>query len=321
MYVFLHSGRDSPISHRTTYLGTDPQEPGSDLNSTLCCANTEYCFVNETALEVQCCELGSNCGSSCGPESYYSLVTTTITDTAASTVTTDRVAACIARACVSTRYLCPQSMGGNCCAFGQECASSGVCVESETAATMPECSSGLFNCGTDTSETRCCPTGAACTSASSSGYYCLSSISGLAATPTTTSATAEASNGNDSIALKVGLGVGIPAGISSIAVIVFAWRIRRAKRQRTRDSKPGQQQEYRKPELADDSIPIPVELDTPTPELSAQILETELPEEGIVAEIPGGASSRRPARLNVMTRNHQHAGQRRGRRATKPREA
>lgn len=108
-------------------------------------------------------------------------------------------------------------------------------------------------------------------------------------------ATAEAQSGNDSVALKVGLGVGIPGGISSIAVIVFAWRIRRAKKQRTRDSKPGQQQEYRKPELAADSIPIPAELDTLIPELPAQILEAELPEEGIVAELPGDISSERPA--------------------------
>jgi hypothetical protein len=46
-----------------------------------------------------------------------------------------------------------------------------------------------------------------------------------------------------------------------------------------------------KPELAADSIAIPVELDTCVPELSAQILEAELPEEGIVAELGTGRNS------------------------------
>lgn len=119
----------------------------------------------------------------------------------------------------------------------------------------------------------------------------MSSTSAVTGIPTTTSVIAEASSGNDSIALKVGLGVGIPGGIIIIAVIVFAWRIRRAKKRETQDSEPDQKQDYRKPELAADSIALPVELDTPAPELSAQILEAELPEEGIVAELPGEASS------------------------------
>lgn len=187
-------------------------------------------------------------------------------------------------------------MGGNCCAFGQDCASSGQCLEYGTAATLSVCTSGLFNCGIATQGNRCCPTGAACTSAPWSGYYCLSSVpAALAATPTTTPATADPSNADDSIALKVGLGVGIPGGIITIAVIVFAWRIRRAKRQRKEDSKTDQKQDYSKPELAADSKVAPVELDTCTPELSAQILEAELPEEGIMAELPGGTPSQMPA--------------------------
>lgn len=210
-------------------------------------------------------------------------------------MTTGTAAACIGRMCQSSNYLCPESLGGLCCAFGQDCASSGRCLQSETAVTMAICTSGLFNCGIDTQGARCCPTGAACTSASPSGYYCLSSISAVAAIPTSTSAPAEPSNGNDDVALKVGLGVGIPGGIISIAVIVFAWRIRRAKKQRNQNPETDQKQDYTKPELAADSVVIPVELDTCTPELPAQILEAELPEEGIIAELPGGAQSQMPA--------------------------
>lgn len=279
----------------STYTGllTNDRKPGSDINSTQCCTNTEYCMINEKTLESQCCDLGSTCGSSCGQDDFYSVVTTTLT--ASGTVTTGTAAICIGRPCQSTHYLCPESMGGNCCAFGQECGSSGQCLESGTAATMSVCTSGLFNCGIATQGTRCCPTGAACTSASSSGYYCLSSIpAALAATPTATSATTGPSNGSDSVALKVGLGVGIPGGIITVAVIVFAWRIRRGKKQRNQNSKTDEQQDYRKPELAADSKVVPVELETCVPELPAQILEAELPEEGIVAELPEGAPSQMP---------------------------
>ena len=283
------------IPSTRTGLLTNPRESGSDLNSTLCCANTEFCIVNESTLEVQCCDLGSTCGFTCVEDSYYSAVTITFTDSG--TVTTVTGGGCVARPCSSTHYLCPESLGGNCCAYGQDCASGGQCLESETAVTMSVCTSGLFNCGIDTQGARCCPTGAACTSASPSGYYCLSSISAPAAIPiatsatATTAATADPSNGNDSVALRVGLGVGIPGGIISIAVIVFAWRIRRAKKQRKQDSETNEKQGYMKPELAADSIAVPAELDTCVPELSAQILEAELPEEGTVAELGTGRNS------------------------------
>lgn len=213
-------------------------------------------------------------------------------------MTTGTAGACVKRKCSSTNYLCPESLGGYCCAFGQDCASGGQCLgylQSETAVTMALCTSGLFNCGLDSQATRCCPAGAACTSASLTGYYCLSSISTVAAIPTTTSTTAEPSNGNESVALKVGLGVGIPGGIIIIAVIVFAWRIRRAKTRRVQESQIDPKQDYRKPELAADSIVIPVELEgNCAPELPAQILEAELPEEGIVGELPGGTPSQMP---------------------------
>lgn len=284
---------DETPSTRTGLL-TNARAPGSDVNSTQCCENTEYCIVDETTLEVQCCDLGSTCGSRCDQNSFFSVLTTTGTTTG--TVTTETSSACVSRACSSTNYLCPESMGGHCCAFAQECASLGQCLQFETAVTMSVCNSGHFNCGIATQGNMCCPTGAACTSNISSGYFCLSSTpTALAATPTTTPATADPSNGDENIALKVGLGVGIPGGIITVAVIVFAWRIRRAKRQRKEDSKTDQKQDYSKPELAADSKVVPVELDTCTPELSAQILEAELPEEGIVAELPGGASPQMPA--------------------------
>lgn len=118
--------------------------------------------------------------------------------------------------------------------------------------------------------------------------------------PTTTAA--EASTESDDVALKVGLGVGIPVAVIGIAVLAFAWRVRRARKQQAASPEVQQKINYEKPELAGVPIAIPAELDTGTPELPAQILEAELSEEGIMAELPGEAtpptSAHEPKNLN-----------------------
>lgn len=281
-----------------TWMLTSSREPGSDVNSTVCCPNSAYCVVNETTFEAQCCDLGSNCGLTCPQDSYYSVLTNTITDAAASTVTTETAAACVGRQCTSTWYICPRSVGGGCCPFGSDCVNGGSCLFSETAPTMSVCTSGLFSCGQSTQESRCCPSGAVCTSASTSGYFCASSATAPPALPTTvsiimlpTETAAEASGGSDEVALKVGLGVGIPVGVTAIAVLVFAWRIRIARKQRAVSAADHQKADYEKPELAADPVVVPAELETGAPELPAQILEAELSEEGLMAELPGEEAS------------------------------
>lgn len=301
MYVYSSAACETLASIRAGKL-TSVREPGSDVNSTVCCPNSAYCVVNETTFETQCCDLGSSCGLTCPQDSYYSLLTSTITDTAARTVTTETAAACVGRLCTSTWYVCPRSVGGGCCPFGSDCVSGGSCLFSETAPTMAVCTSGLFSCGQSTQESRCCPSGAVCTSASPSGYYCASSATAPSALPTTvsvnmlpTATAAEASSGSDDVALKVGLGVGIPVGVIGVAVLVFAWRIRRARKQRAVSPETHQKADYEKPELAAVPVVVPAELDTGTPELPAQILEAELSEEGIMAELPGEATSQMSA--------------------------
>ncbi|KAI7779620.1 hypothetical protein LA080_000644 [Diaporthe eres] len=101
-----------------------------------------------------------------------------------------------------------------------------------------------------------------------------------------TATAAEASNGSDDVALEIGLGVGIPVGVIAITVLVAAWRIRRARKQRAVSSEDHQKADYEKAELAAVPVIVPAELDTGTPELPAQILEAELSEEGIMAELP-----------------------------------
>lgn len=79
---------------------------------------------------MQCCALGSTCGGSCGTDKYFSVITTTQTLTSGSVSTSvGTAAACIGRKCQSTNYLCPESMGANCCAYGQDCASSSQCLD------------------------------------------------------------------------------------------------------------------------------------------------------------------------------------------------
>lgn len=221
-----------------------------------------------------------------------------------STSTAEPVVACVGRKCTSTWYLCPESIGGGCCPFGSDCVSGGSCLFSEAAPTATACTNGQFNCGVDTQGNRCCPLGAVCTSASSSGYYCASSITAPAALPTTvsiivspTATAARAASGGDDVALKVGLGVGIPVAVISIAVLIFAWRIRVAKKHRNKNSGVDQKKDYEKPELAADPVVVPAELDVGAGELPAQILEAELPEDGIVAELPGEAEPAEPESL------------------------
>lgn len=118
---------------------------GSDINSTACCPNTDYCIVNSTTWEAKCCALGSTCGGSCSPDRY--LVNVTTTATVSSSATVETLIACAARKCVSTNYACPSSMGGNCCSYGMNCgydsdSSQGVCLATATSSSATSSATG-----------------------------------------------------------------------------------------------------------------------------------------------------------------------------------
>lgn len=205
--------------------------PGSDVNSTDCCANDEYCIVNEDNLTAQCCQLGSTCGGSCDPDQIYSVFPTTRTTSGTAAVET--VAACVGRACTSTNYLCPQSMGGECCAYGQDCASSGSCLDygatstsssllaGPTVATMipsgcssqgdSTCSVGGGNLATSTG---CCGSGYTC-AVIDSRAYCTSVQASSTAGPTPTG------SGISVVPQSRGLSAGAKAGIA-VGVVVAA---------------------------------------------------------------------------------------------------
>lgn len=142
---------------------------------------------------MQCCALGSTCGSACDTSQYLVNVTTTTTLTttptsspsaAATTTTVETLLGCAPRQCTSTNYLCPSSLGGACCAYGSDCASSGQCIgPSSTSSSSTSTASALVSpvpsgcsaqgqtlctAGPGVSGSGCCDAGYACTTYSSS---------------------------------------------------------------------------------------------------------------------------------------------------------
>lgn len=237
---------------------------GYDLDSSICCENTEYCIVEESSLAVVCCDLGSTCGSSCDQNSFYSLVTTITTsfNSVTSSQTVETVATCIERACTGKNYLCPEASGGHCCEFGTDCVSGGGCFTSSDVTSAP--------------------------TAKATGYSLTpTAVDGTGFSPMPTAA--DAPRTGDDKPLKIGLGVGIPAAVIGFVFFAFVWRVRRA-RKWSSVPKDGDQEEYRKPELSASEINPPAELETRVAELPAQILEAELSEQGIVAELPLAAA-------------------------------
>lgn len=210
-----------------TILIKSPHSPGSDVNSTQCCANTNYCIINETDLSVMCCALGSTCGMTCKPNELYSIITTTQTTSGSTTVGT--AAACVGRKCQSTNYLCPESMGGECCAYGQDCASSKQCLDygptstssglaGPTVATMipSGCSTQGDSPCSVASTTGCCGAGYTCAE-SSSKAICTSVQS-----TSSTSGPIPTGSGISIVPQSRGLSAGAKAGIAVGVVIAAA---------------------------------------------------------------------------------------------------
>ncbi|KAL1849428.1 hypothetical protein Daus18300_013252 [Diaporthe australafricana] len=200
--------------------------PCSDVDPTtdVCCDNTKYCIINATSLDVECCALGSTCGGNCSPDAYFSLSTRTQTTSGSTATATLEV--CAARACTSTFYSCPQSMGGNCCAYGQDCASGGQCLAPSTAssttssggavATMIPSGCSLQGDTACASDGRCCHAGYACTTVSSEPMCAQTSASSPSS-----SGPAPTGSGISVVSPSKGLSTGARAGIA-VGVVVAA---------------------------------------------------------------------------------------------------
>lgn len=256
------------------------------MNSTTCCSNADYCIVDDDGA-AKCCALGSTCGNVCDENHYLTNITSTVTTAGQTTMET--ISACAARACTSTYYHCPVSVGGGCCPYGSNCgndSAAALCL-STAASLTTSATSNVFQCGTSG---QVCTPGEACTSAGS-GYYCaalaLATASGVAsALPSSHSGSKSGSNDR---ALKIGLGVGIPAGVILLSALTFlALRVRRQKLREAAQRSGEGAHEYRKAELPADQKRVAFELQSHPAELPAdeQMAAGELHGEGIPAELP-----------------------------------
>ncbi|ROV96827.1 hypothetical protein VMCG_07923 [Cytospora schulzeri] len=206
------------LAKRDGDCGTD-QHPCSDINSTSCCPNTDYCIVNETTYEPFCCPLGSTCGQSCHTDAYYSKITTTTTKSSKPTVET--VFACVGRKCINTNYLCAESFGGGCCPYDADCASGGNCLVPSTSSSslaistiVSEIPAGCSIQG-QTSCTigggGCCDSGYTCTQVSSQAMCARASSTSTTTfvTPTASGVTVEHTSQGLSTGAKAGIAVGV----------------------------------------------------------------------------------------------------------------
>ncbi|KAF4332332.1 hypothetical protein FBEOM_13879 [Fusarium beomiforme] len=193
-----------------------------------CCDNDSYCYVNRNG-DPKCCPIGSNCSSDspCSSNAYFCTRTVTSSGTATAQE------GCCDRKCPKTSlYLCPSSLGGNCCGYNSECRAGGDCASTRPASRTDLLSPIPSGCTTSQHKCSdgagCCDNDQKCTQVSGEGYC-------AQATPTESSVTiidADDSGSRLSDGAKAGIGVGVVIG-ASIIVGGLTWVCLRKRRQRT----------------------------------------------------------------------------------------
>lgn len=187
---------------------------------------------------MSCCPIGTNCRdlTDCQSTNYafnYTHITTTTVTTSSSaspTVFLTTELACSPRACVGSNYLCPASLGGECCGFGQNCgvaSGTAICVGVITAEptttpvlTIPSgCSvAGQSYC---TQGGGCCDAGAGCTYVSSltAAMCTVNTASSTSSAPT--SLPTDATITSKPAGLSTGAKAGIAVGVVVLAALVI----------------------------------------------------------------------------------------------------
>lgn len=154
----------------------------------------------------------------------------TQTTSGTTTVVTD--AACIRRACTSTNYLCPESMGGGCCAYGQNCASNKQCLDYGATSTSTDPAgptvAWMIPSGCSRQGDSACSVGgpgiATTTGCCGAGYTCAVSSSQAICTSVQSSSTSgpiPTGSGVHVVPSSPGLSSGAKAGIA-VGVVVAA---------------------------------------------------------------------------------------------------
>ncbi|KAJ4006940.1 hypothetical protein NW766_010348 [Fusarium irregulare] len=221
--------RSFPLAKRAGDCGSDHHNCLEIGFPDDCCDNDSYCYVNRSG-DPKCCPIGSNCSSDspCNSTAYY------CTRTATASGTTTEQKGCCDRKCPKTSlYLCPSSLGGNCCGYNSECRAGSVCASTRPASRTDLLSPIPSGCTTSqhscTIGEGCCDNDQVCTQVSGEGY-CAS------ATPTESDATIiddDSSDNELSDGAKAGIGVGVVVG-ASIIIGGLTWMcLRKRKRQRS----------------------------------------------------------------------------------------
>ncbi|RGP81685.1 hypothetical protein FLONG3_172 [Fusarium longipes] len=208
---------------------------GSDKHSCLeigfpddCCDNDTYCYINRKGVS-KCCPIGSNCSSDspCNSTAYF------CTRTSTASGTTIEQEGCCDRKCPTTSlYLCPSSLGGNCCGYNSECRVGGACASTRPASRTDLLSPIPSGCTTSqhscTIGEGCCDNDQVCTQVSGEGYC-------AQATPTESDATIvdDDSSRELSDGAKAGIGVGVVVGAGLIIGGLTWMCLRKRKRQRS----------------------------------------------------------------------------------------
>ncbi|KAG8677172.1 hypothetical protein FPOAC2_03291 [Fusarium poae] len=221
--------RSFPLAKRAGDCGSDKHNCLEVGFPDDCCDNDSYCYVNRQG-DPKCCPIGSNCSSDspCNSTAYY------CTRTATTSGTTTEQRGCCDRKCPTTSlYLCPSSLGGNCCGYNSECRVGGAC-----ASTRPASRTGLLSpipSGCTTSQHSCtigegcCDNDQVCTQVNGEGY-CAQAV------PTESDTTIIDNNddgGKLSDGAKAGIGVGVVVGASLIIGGLTWMCLRKRRRQRS----------------------------------------------------------------------------------------
>ncbi|CAJ2502690.1 Uu.00g100840.m01.CDS01 [Anthostomella pinea] len=203
-----------------------------------CCGNDKYCYVNKE-WAISCCSLGYDCPDTpCVEDTRYCNSTSTssipVTTTIASTggdgnggtpsveatfiLTEIPVPACCPRACSSSSFSCQAAFGNQCCAYGEACASSNLCIASATSSPSIStlvsiipvgCTTSQITCDASIGGGGCCDFGSTCTyqimAATSTARLCAPNIT----------VTDSDSSGLSSQA-KAGVGAGVAIGAALV---------------------------------------------------------------------------------------------------------
>ncbi|KAF9882331.1 hypothetical protein CkaCkLH20_00367 [Colletotrichum karsti] len=196
-----------------------------------CCANDHYCYVKPDG-NPWCCQIGSTCGSVCTFPRYLCMTTLVVTMTPsptsggspASTVVTSTTTSsgCCGRRCTSTsNFLCPTDLGGDCCEYGNTCASDNKCVKTVSQSTSMTGGLTPVDPGCTATTQHACEDGGGCCD---NLMHCTVSSGTAACAPGNPTAGVDYNpDGESSGGLSSGAKIGIGVGVAAVGVILLAF--------------------------------------------------------------------------------------------------